>query len=95
MVDRKDVWVARLKSSSGKRTEFVVDESFGLDYKQKLTAFLRITVQLVDRFEQLAPDVDGNTDPADVRLIKAFRTKLDELIFPQGAKSVRRFRGKR
>jgi hypothetical protein len=66
-----------------------------MDHKQKLTAFLRITAQLVDRFEQLAPDVDGNTDPADVRLIKTFRSKLDKLIFSQGAKSVRRFRGKR
>jgi hypothetical protein len=66
-----------------------------MDHKQKLMAFLRITAQLVDRFEQLAPDVDGNTDPADVRLIKAFRTKLDELILSQGAKSARRFRGKR
>ena len=66
-----------------------------MDHKQKLTALLRITAQLVDRFEQLAPDVDGNTDPADVRLIKAFRTKLDELILSQGAKSARRFRGKR
>ena len=66
-----------------------------MDHKQKLTAFLRITAQLVDRFEQLARDVDGNTDPADVRLIKAFRTKLDELILSQGAKSARRFRGKR
>jgi hypothetical protein len=66
-----------------------------MDHKQKLMAFLKITAQLVDRFEQLAPDVDGNTDPADVRLIKAFRTKLDELILSQGAKSARRFRGKR
>ncbi len=66
-----------------------------MDHKQKLMAFLRITAQLVDRFEQLAPDVDGNTDPADVRLIKAFRTKRDELILSQGAKSARRFRGKR
>jgi len=66
-----------------------------MDHKQKLTALLRITAQLVDRFEQLAPDVDGNTDPADVRLIKAFRTKRDELILSQGAKSARRFRGKR
>ena len=64
-------------------------------HKQKLRAFLRITAQLVDRFEQLAPDVDGNIEPADVRLIKAFRTKLDELILSQGAKSVRRFKGKR
>jgi hypothetical protein len=66
-----------------------------MDHKQKLMAFLRITAQLVDRFEQLAPDVDGNTDPADVRLIKAFRTKLDELILSRGAKLARRFRGKR
>lgn len=66
-----------------------------MDHKQKLTAFLRITAQLMDRFEQLAPDVDGNTDPADVRLIKGFRTKLDKLISSQGAKSGRRFRGKR
>ncbi len=66
-----------------------------MDHKQKLTALLRITAQLVDQFEQLAPDVDGNTDPADVRLIKAFRTKRDELILSQGAKSARRFRGKR
>jgi hypothetical protein len=66
-----------------------------MDPKQKLTAFLRITAQLLDRFEQLAPDVDGNIDPSDVRLIKAFRTKLDELIRSQSAKSVRRFRGKR
>lgn len=66
-----------------------------MDHKQKLTAFLRITVQLVDRFAQLAPDVDGNTDPADVRLIESFRTKLDELTLSQGAKSVRRLRGKR
>lgn len=66
-----------------------------MDHKQKLTAFLRITAQLVDRFEQLAPDVDGNIDPADVRLIKAFRMKRDELILSQGAKSVRRFKGKR
>jgi len=66
-----------------------------MDHKQKLTALLRITAQLVDRFEQLAPDVDGNTDPADVRLIKAFRAKRDELILSQGAKSARRFRGKR
>jgi hypothetical protein len=95
MVDKKDIRVARLKLSSGKRVEFVVDERFRLDYKQKLRAFLRITAQLLDRFERLAPDVDGNTDPADVRLIKEFRTKLDELIFPQGAKSVRRFKGKR
>ena len=80
MVDKKDMRVAGLKS---------------IDYKQKLTAFLRITAQLVDRFEQLAPDVDGNTDLADVRLIQAFRTKLDELSSSQGAKSVRRLRGKR
>ena len=66
-----------------------------MDHKQKLKAFLRITAQLVDRFEQLAPDVDGNIDPADVRLIKAFRTKLDELNLSQRAKSVRRFSGKR
>ena len=77
---QKNMRVARLKS---------------MDHKQKLTAFLRISAQLVDRFEQLAPDVDGNIDPADVRLIKAFRTKLNELILSQGAKSVRRFKDQR
>lgn len=66
-----------------------------MDHKQKLKAFLRITAQLLDRFEQLAPDVDGNIDPADVRLIKAFRTTLDKLNLSRRAKSVRRFRGKR
>jgi hypothetical protein len=80
MVEKQDMRVAGLKS---------------IDYKQKLMAFLRMTAQLVDRLEQLAPDVDGNTDPADVRLIQAFRTKLGELSSPKGPKSARRFRGKR
>jgi hypothetical protein len=77
---QKNARVARLKST---------------DHKQKLTAFLRITAQLVDRFEQLAPDVDGNIAPADVRLIKAFRTKLDELLLAEGLRSVRLFKDKR
>jgi hypothetical protein len=67
-----------------------------MDYKQKLTAFLRIASQLVNRFEQLAPDVDGKIDPADVRLIKAFRAKREELSRTlQGAEPARKSRNKR
>jgi ABC-type transporter Mla subunit MlaD len=67
-----------------------------MDYKQKLKAFLRIASQLVNRFEQLAPDVDGKTDRADVRLIKAFRAKRDELSQTlQGAEPARKSRNKR
>ena len=70
-----------------------------MDYNYKLTAFLRISGRLVDRFEQIAPDVDGKTDPADVRLIKAFRARLDELSRSrhryQSAKSARRLKQKR
>jgi hypothetical protein len=68
-----------------------------MDYTQKLTAFLRIASQLVNRFEQLAPDVDGKIDPTDVRLIKAFRAKRDELSRQtlQGAEPARKSRNKR
>lgn len=77
---QKNMRVTRLKST---------------ERKQELMAFLRITAQLVDRFEQLAPDVDGNIAPADARLVKAFRIKLDELTLSLGLRSVRLFKDKR
>jgi hypothetical protein len=67
-----------------------------MDYNYKLTAFLRISGRLVDRFEQIAPDVDGKTDRGDVRLINAFRAKRDELSQTlQGAEPARKSRNKR
>jgi len=42
------------------------------EYRRRLTAFLRLSGELVDRFERLAPGEDG--------LIRKFRAKRDELI---------------
>jgi hypothetical protein len=50
------------------------------EYRRKVTAFLKLSGQLVDRFERLAPGEDGNIDAADRRLIKIFRAKRDELL---------------
>ena len=50
------------------------------EYRRRLTAFLRLSGELVDRFERLAPGEDGVIDAADVRLIRKFRAKRDDLI---------------
>jgi hypothetical protein len=67
-----------------------------MDYNYRLTTFLRISGRLVDRFEQIAPDVDGKTDLADMSLIKTFRARLDDLSRSrQSAEPARQLKRKR